>query len=66
MGEVGATVDFHNEPDVGGVGIVFAGGDGADVAVLEVGLSGAGFFFGDVVNGKVGDTGFDFAHGSDE
>lgn len=66
VGEIGAAVEFHDQADVGGVGVVLAGGDGADIAVLEVGLSGSGLVFGDVVNGEFRDPGFDFPHGREQ
>jgi len=52
VGEVGAAFEFDDESDVGGVAGVPVGGDGADVAVLEVGFGGADFFLGDVVDGE--------------
>ncbi len=66
MGEVGAAFEADDEADVGGVAVLVVGGDGADVAVLEVFFGVADFILGDVIDGEFGDLGFDAAHGFDE
>ena len=48
MRKVCAIADAHDESDVRGIAGGFVAGDGADVAIAEVGLGGADIRFGDV------------------
>ena len=44
MGEIGAVVDPHDEADMRSVAVGALGGDGADIAILQIGF-GAGLAF---------------------